>query len=126
MVQGIPTALATSCQVAQGNKNFQVGDLVMLTDGNVYQCQWTMAKVVAVYPGQDQIVRAVDVQVERVVIPKDCKNRTQLAQQMTTKTAVYRRPGSKLSMLLAADEVPEPRASPDGPDPNSDQTTDSS
>ena len=79
----------------------------MLTDGNVYQCQWTMAKVVAVYPGQDNIVRAVDVQVEMAVIPKDCKTRTQLAQQITTKTAVYRRPVSKLSMLLAADETPE-------------------
>ena len=33
------------------NKDFQVGDLVMLTDGKVFQCQWTMAKVVAVYPG---------------------------------------------------------------------------
>ena len=106
-------------------KNFQVGDLVMLTEGNVYQCQWTMAKVVAVYPGKDHIVRAVDVQVERAVIPKDYKTKSQLAQQITTKTAVYRRPVCKLSMLLAADEVPEPRASPDVPDFNQtiDQTT---
>ena len=66
-----------------------------------------MAKVVAVYPGQDGAVRAVDVQVEMAVIPKDCKSKTQLAQQITTKTAIYRRPVHKLAMLLAADEVPE-------------------
>ena len=94
----------------------------MLTDGNVYQCQWTMAKVVAVYPGKDHIVRAVDVQVERAVIPTDCKTKAQLAQKITT--AVYRRPVCKLSMLLAVDEVPEPRASPNGPDYSLDQTTD--
>ena len=45
-------------------KNFKVGDLVLLTDGNSLMCQWTNAKVVAVYPGQDGVVRAVDVQVE--------------------------------------------------------------
>ena len=102
-------------------RNHQVGDLVMLTDGNVYQCQWTMAKVVAVYPGQDNIVRAVDVQIERAVIPKDCKTKAQLTQRITTKTAIYRRPVCKLSMLLAVDEVPEGRASLHGPDQTSDE-----
>ena len=88
-------------------KNYQVGDLVMLTDGNVFQCQWTMAKIVAVYPGKDGVVRAVDVQVETAVIPKDYDSKVKLAQQIITKTAVYRRPVHKLAMLLAADEVPE-------------------
>ena len=96
-------------------RNFQVGDLVLLTDGGVYQCQWTMAKVIAIHPGRDNIVRAVDVQVEQAVIPKGCKTKAQLAQQIT-KTAVYRRPVCKLSMLLAVDEVPKERASLQGPD----------
>ena len=65
-------------------RNYQVGDLVLLTDGNVYQCQWTMAKVVAVHPGKDKIVRAVDVQVEKAVIPMNCTTKTELAQKMTT------------------------------------------
>ena len=105
-------------------RNYQVGDLVMLTDGNVYQCQWTMAKIVAVYPGKDNIVRAVDVQVERAVIPKDCKTKAQLAKEIITKTTVYRRSVCKLSMLLAVDEVPQQRAPLDGPDYSPDQTTD--
>ena len=29
-------------------RNYAVGDLVMLTDGNEFQCQWTMAKVTKV------------------------------------------------------------------------------
>ena len=96
----------------------------MLTDGNVYQCQWTLAKVVAVYSGQDKVVRVVDVQIERHIIPKGCKNKAQLVQQITTKTAIYRRPVCKLSMLLAADEVPEPRAPVDGPGAKLDQDED--
>ena len=106
-------------------RNYQIGDLVMLTDGNVYQCQWTMAKIVAVYPGKDKIVRAVDVQIERAVIPKGCKTKAQLAKEITTKTTVYRRPVCKLSMLLAVDEIPEKRISLDGPDFSTDQTADS-
>ena len=57
----------------------------MLTDGNVYHCQWTMAKIVAVYPGKDGIVRAVDVQIEQAVTPQGCKTKSQLARKMTTK-----------------------------------------
>ena len=89
------------------NKDFQVGDLVMLTDGKVFQCQRTMAKVVAVYSGKDGVVRAVDVQIERAVLPRNCNSNLELAQQVTTQTVTYRRPVHKLAMLLAADEVPE-------------------
>ena len=88
-------------------KNYQVGDIVMLTDGNVYQCQWTMAKVVAVYPGKDGVVRAVDVQVELAIKPTECNSKAEYHTKLTTRTAIYRRPVHKLAMLLAADEVPE-------------------
>ncbi len=64
--------------------------------------QWMITKVVAVYSGKDDIVRAVDVQVERAVIPKGCNTKAELAQKITTKTSVYRRPICKLSMLLGA------------------------
>ena len=88
-------------------KNYQVGDIVMLTDGKVYQCQWTMAKVVAVYPGKDGVVRAVDVQVELAIKPTKCNSKAEYLTKLTTRTAIYRRPVHKLAMLLAADEVPE-------------------
>ena len=56
-------------------RNFRVGDLVMLTDGCVYQAQRTMARITAVYEGEDGLVRAADVQVEMVILPKDYKNK---------------------------------------------------
>ena len=87
----------------------------MLTNGNVYHCQWTMAKIVAVYPGKDGIVRAVDVQIEQAVTPQSCKTKSQLARKMTTKTSIYRRPVCKLSMLLAAEEVPGEKMNLDDP-----------
>ena len=88
-------------------RNFCVGDLVMMTDGNVYQAQWTMAKIITVYKGQDGLVRAADVQVETAVLPTGAKNKKQLMEQIKTKTATYRRPITKLSLLLAADETPQ-------------------
>ena len=88
-------------------RNFQVGDLVLLTDRNTLLCQWTNTKVVSVYPGQDGVVRAVDVQVEHKIVPEKWTTKTEFLSQLKTRTAVYRRPVSKLAMLLAADEVPE-------------------
>ena len=88
-------------------RNFCVGDLVMMTDGSVYQAQWTMAKITAVFKGNDGLVRAADVQLERVVMPKDYQTKKELIEKITTKTAVYRRPITKLSLLLAVEEVPE-------------------
>ena len=61
----------------------------MLTDGNVFQQQWSMAKVIAVYPGKDGVVRAVDVQVETAILPKNYDTKLQLAQTIKTRTAVY-------------------------------------
>ena len=87
-------------------RNYEIGDLVMLTDGKEFGCQWTMAKIVAVYPGKDGLVRSVDVQVEHVIIPSNCQTKSEFAAKLKTRTAVYRRPITKLSMLLAADEGP--------------------
>ena len=50
-------------------KNYAVGDMVMLTDGKEFDCQWTMAKIVDVFPGKDGLVRSVNVQVEHVIVP---------------------------------------------------------
>ena len=96
-------------------KNFEVGDLVMLTDGKEFGCQWTMAKIVSVFPGKDGLVRSVDVQVEHVIVPKDSHSKEDFAKKLKTRTAIYRRPITKLSMLLAADEGPE-GVSLDGPE----------
>ena len=85
-------------------RNFAIGDLVMLTDGNEFNCQWTMAKVIQVYPGSDNFVRAVDVQLEKKIIPKSYSTKEQLIKKITTRTSILRRPITKLALLLAVDE----------------------
>ena len=85
-------------------KNFQPGDIVLLTDGNVFQQHWSTAKIIKVYPGADGAVRAADV---RVAMPEKYDSKKKLAEQIVVKAAVYRRPIHKLAMLLAIDEIPE-------------------
>ena len=88
-------------------RNLQVGDVVLLTDGNTLACQWTNAKVVAIYPGKDGVVRAVDVRVEHKIIPKKWTTKENFLSQLKTRTAMYRRPVSKLALILSADDLPE-------------------
>ena len=60
---------------------------------------------------------------ETAILPKNYRSKSQLAEKITTRTAVYRRPIHKLAMLLAANEVPErPEAAMEGVDQTGDQT----
>ena len=74
-----------------------------------------MAKVTDVHPGKDGIVRAVDVQVERRVLPANCNSKEQLAKNITTKTSIFIRPVTKLALLLAVDDFPGGRINLDEP-----------
>ena len=88
------------------NKNYAVGDIVLLTENETYQTQWITAKVVAVYPGRDGLVRAVDLQIEHITRPEKWVDKTDYLSKLKRRTTVSRRPVAKLSMLLAADELP--------------------
>ena len=87
-------------------KNYEVGDIVLLTENETYKTQWITAKVVAVYPGRDGVVRAVDLQIEHITKPEKWVDKTDYLSKLKTRTTVSRRPVAKLSMLLAADELP--------------------
>ena len=100
-------------------RNYQVNDLVMLTDGSHFKAQWSMAKIVKVYPGKDGLVRAVDVQIETKVTPNTFINHLQLAKTIKTRTSILRRPITKLALLLAADELPGDAVDLDQPMPAS-------
>ena len=89
------------------HKNYEVGDIVLLTENETYQCQWITAKVVAVYPGRDGVVRTVDLQVEHISTPEKWDNKNDFINKMKRRTTISRRPVAKLFMLLAADELPE-------------------
>ena len=86
--------------------NLLVGDLVLMADGSSFHTQWTLARVTAVYSGRDGLVRVVDVR--------------------TSAGQTYRRPITKLSMLMTctdsdapadeADEADAPADSSNRPD----------
>ncbi|GBP32873.1 hypothetical protein EVAR_81661_1 [Eumeta japonica] len=42
-------------------RNPKIHDLVMIADGTLPRNTWPRGKIVAVYPGQNQIMRAIDV-----------------------------------------------------------------
>ena len=100
-------------------RNFQVNDLVMLTDGSHFKAQWSMARVTQVYPGKDGLVRAVDVQLETRVMPRTYTTKEQLVEKIKTRTSILRRPITKLALLLAADELPGDAVDLDQPMPAS-------
>ena len=80
---------------------------MLLTDVNAFQQQWSTARIVKTYPGEDGAVRAADVRVVKSYTPTKYDSKKKLAEQIIIKTAIYRRPIHKLAMLLAKDEVPE-------------------
>ena len=66
----------------QPQRNVQVNDLVLTADDNVPRNTWPMGRIVDVFPGNDGLVRTVDVR---------------------AKNSVYRRPVAKICLLEAAD-----------------------
>ena len=102
------------------SRNFRVNDLVMLTDGSHFKAQWSMAKVIQVYPGRDGLVRTVDVQLETRALPKTHNSNQQLAEKIKTTTSILRRPITKLALLLGDDELPENAVDLDQPVPSVD------
>ena len=82
--------------------NLMVGDIVLMKDSSTFQMHWGLAKVVRTYPGDDGLVRAVDVTVCKVTLP-DKPGRTPTPHdKMKVKTSVLRRPVTKLSLLVSA------------------------
>ena len=84
--------------------NFKVNDIVLLTDCNTFQAQWVTGKVVATHPGQDGLVKAVDVAVPRVVKPFPTSgDKKKYANDLQIRTVTYRTPIAKLGRLLPED-----------------------
>ena len=62
--------------------NLQVGDIVMLKPEKAFKCHWPLARVTAVFPGQDGLVRVVTIK---------------------TATGTYKRPVVKMALLHRPD-----------------------
>ena len=67
--------------------NLQVGDIVIIRHEKTFSCHWPLARVTAVFPGQDGLVRVVEVK---------------------TATGQYKRPAVKLALLHRPGENQEP------------------
>ena len=80
--------------------NLIVGDLVLMKDSSYFSTHWGLAKVCKTYPGEDGLVRAVDVTVCRVTLPDEKGNKKISPNQMKVKKTTLRRPVTKLALLL--------------------------
>ena len=47
--------------------NLQVGDIVLLQEGNLIQTKWPLGRVMKTYPGKDNLVRIINVKTSRGV-----------------------------------------------------------
>ena len=64
--------------------NLKIGDLVIVKEDHTFTQQWPMARIIAVHPGTNGLVRTVTIK---------------------TETSKYKRPVVKLALLLSQDEV---------------------
>jgi len=64
------------------NRNLQVGDLVCLRKEDLFPTKWPLARVVAVHPGKDGLVRVITVK---------------------TAKGTYKRPVTKVTLVLSSD-----------------------
>ena len=86
----------------QKKKNLCVGDVVMMKDGSDFKTHWSMARVAKVFPGDDGLVRAVEVTVKKAVIPTKVSGKTAKWSEITIKSSTLRRPVAKLVLLVPA------------------------
>ena len=85
--------------------NLAVGDIVLLKDKTYFQTNWGLAKVIKLYPGEDGLVRSVDVKVCKTKIPDKPAKGNDLLKQLKTRSSVFRRPICRLSLIISAGRV---------------------
>ena len=79
-----------------------VGDVVLMKDSSSFQTHWGLARVSKVFPGDDGLVRAVDVTICKAQLP-DKPGRVATPDQLAVKKTTLRRPIAKLSLLVPAE-----------------------
>ena len=74
--------ITTRSKWRTSTRNFQPGDLVLISEKDIARSNWLLARVLQVYKSDDNIVRVV---------------------QLKTKNGIYTRPAAKLCLLEACD-----------------------
>ena len=80
--------------------NLAVGDLVLMRDSSYFTTHWGMARVTKTFPGDDGLVRAVDVIACKVNLPPKKTKKPIHHSEMKVKTTTLRRAVAKLALLL--------------------------
>ena len=80
--------------------NLQVGDVVLLKDASYFQTHWGMARITKTFPGEDGLVRTVDVVVCKINLPAVKGNKPIPHEKMKVKKTTLRRPVTKLALLV--------------------------
>ena len=80
-------------------RNFQIGDVILLKDEDVIRNKWPMGIIVGTLPGDDGLVRSVEVRI--------------------SSGTVFKRPVNKLVLLLESSCVSEPKPTTIGDDSSS-------
>ena len=86
-------SLQTRTKWKTAHPNFQVDDIVILKEDKTFSCHWPIARIIETYPGKDGLVRVV---------------------RITTGTATYKRPITKLALLHREDsrDIPDVSSPP--------------
>ena len=78
--------------------NLGVGDIVLMKDGSDFKTHWALARVTKIFPGDDDLVRTVEVKACKVQLPPT--GPALKPHQMKVKCSTLRRPVSKLALLV--------------------------
>ena len=85
MVHRIHLSLRRYTKWHHPTRNVQVGDVVVLQEDNMVPTKWPLAKVIQTHTGKDGFVRVVTIK---------------------TATGTYKRPVTKITLLLPSDSPP--------------------
>ena len=86
----------------QKRPNLCVGDIVLMKDASEFKTHWGLAKVTKVFPGEDGLVRAVEVVVKKAAIPPNISKKNLTLDHIKITTLTLKRPVAKLALLVPA------------------------
>ena len=103
-------SLQTSKKWHSEKPNVRVGDLVMLLDETDLQTHWKTARVTAIFPGKDGLVRTAEVVVHTTIFPEYYykTNKPLDLKDLKTKSSHFKRPITKMAPLMAVSPMELP------------------
>lgn len=88
----------------QAKENVKVGQLVLLRKDDVPPCKWPVARILEVFPGDDNQVRVVKLEKHETSIePPIPKDFDKYLAKLKTQKSILKRPISKISVLPIED-----------------------